>query len=307
MKNRISLLIAIIVMASCLTACGSPGAALATPAAKETTAAAVTTEPTTAATTTVTTAVSTTAAPFELIVFAAASMTETLTEIGSMYTALHPNVTLTFNFDSSGTLKTQIQEGAACDVFISAGKKQMDQIDKTADAAVNTESLDWVLQGTRVNLLANKVVLVVPQSNSKNIRSFDDMAARLKDGSILMAMGNSDVPVGQYTQKILAYFKLDETALAAAGVLSYGTNVKEVVTQVSAGAVDCGIVYFTDSMSAGLTSVAEATKDMCGQAIYPAALINTTAHKDEARAFLDYLQTDEAMTVFKNAGFNTAA
>jgi len=249
----------------------------------------------------------TTAEPVELIVFAAASMTETLNEIGSMYTAAHPNVTLTFNFDSSGTLKTQIQEGASCDLFISAGQKQMNQMDKTADAAVNTEGLDLVLQGTRVNLLENKVVLVVPKLNPKNIKSFDDMAAGLNDRSILMAMGNSDVPVGQYTQKILTYYKLDEAALASAGVLSYGTNVKEVTTQVSQGTVDCGVVYYTDALSAGLTSVAEATGDMCGQAIYPAALINTTAHKDEAQAFLDYLKTDEAMTVFKNAGFNAAA
>jgi len=234
-------------------------------------------------------------------------MTETLTEIGSAYTAAHPNVTVTFNFDSSGTLKTQIQEGAVCDLFISAGQKQMNQMDKTADAAVNTEGLDLILQGTRINLLENKVVLVVPESNPKNIKSFDDMAAGLSAGSILMAMGNSDVPVGQYTQKILTYFKLDEASLASAGVLSYGTNVKEVTTQVSEGTVDCGVVYYTDALSAGLTSVAEATKDMCGQAIYPAALISTTAHKEEAQAFLDYLTTDDAMTVFKNAGFTAVA
>jgi len=301
MKKIISLLTACMILAACLTACSSTGTAAATTTAKETTII------TTSATTAATTAAETTAAPVELIVFAAASMTETLTEIGSAYTAAHPNVTVTFNFDSSGTLKTQIQEGAVCDLFISAGQKQMNQMDKTADAAVNTEGLDLVLQGTRINLLENKVVLVVPESNPKNIKSFDDMAAGLSAGSILMAMGNSDVPVGQYTQKILTYFKLDEASLASAGVLSYGTNVKEVTTQVSEGTVDCGVVYYTDALSAGLTSVAEATKDMCGQAIYPAALISTTAHKEEAQAFLDYLTTDDAMTVFKNAGFTAVA
>jgi len=303
MKKIISLLTACVILSACLTACSSTAAA--TTAAKETSSPA--TAASTAATTAETTAAAPTAAPVELIVFAAASMTETLTEIGSMYTAAHPNVTVTFNFDSSGTLKTQIQEGAGCDLFISAGQKQMNQMDKTADAAVNTEGLDLVLQGTRINLLENKVVLVVPESNPKNIKSFDDMAAGLTTGTILMAMGNSDVPVGQYTQKILTYFKLDEAALASAGVLSYGTNVKEVTTQVSQGTVDCGVVYYTDALSAGLTSVAEATKDMCGQAIYPAALINTPTHKEEAQAFLDYLTTDEAMTLFKSAGFTAVA
>jgi molybdate transport system substrate-binding protein len=297
MKKFISLLTAAITAVVCLTGCSSASTAAATTKPIET-AAAVTTAATEAST-----AATPTAAPVNLVVFAAASMTETLTKIGTAYMALHPDVTLTYDFDSSGTLKTQIQEGASCDIFISAGQKQMDQMDKSAAAAVNTEGLDLVLQGTRLNLLENKVVLVVPKTNPKNIKSFDDMAAGLKNGSILMAMGNRDVPVCQNTQKILTYYKLDEAALAKAGVLSYGTNVKEVTTQVSEGTVDCGVVYCTDAFSAGLTSVAEATKDMCGQVIYPAAIIKTTAHKDAAQAFLDYLKTDDSMTIFKNVGF----
>lgn len=239
----------------------------------------------------------------ELTVFAAASMTETLTEIAEMYKTVAPNVTLTFNFDSSGTLKEQIEQGAECDLFISAGQKQMNQLDITADAEVNTDGLDFVEQGTRINLLGNKVVLAVPDDNEKNINSFDDMIAGLKDGSILMAMGNSDVPVGQYTQKILAYYELSEEELANAGSITYGTNVKEVTTQVSEGAVDCGVIYCTDAFSAGLTVVDNATKEMCGQVIYPAAVLNVSTHKDEAQAFLDYLQTDDPMAVFENIGF----
>ena len=239
----------------------------------------------------------------ELTVFAAASMTETLTEIAEMYKAVEPNVSLVFNFDSSGTLKEQIEQGAACDLFISAGQKQMNQLDSTADPEVNTDGLDFVEQGTRINLLENKVVLVVPEDNPKNINSFDDMIAGLKDGSILLAMGNSDVPVGQYTQKILAYYELDEEELAKAGTITYGTNVKEVTTQVSEGAVDCGIIYCTDAFSAGLTVVDNATKEMCGQVIYPAAVLNVSTHKEEAQAFLDYLKTDEPMAVFEKVGF----
>lgn len=242
----------------------------------------------------------------EVVVFAAASMTETLNHIKETYEKDH-NVTLTFNFDSSGTLKTQIQEGADCDLFISAGQKQMNQLDITADKEVNTEGLDFVASDSRVNLLENKVVLVVPEGNPKGIKGFDDLAAKLADGSVLMAMGNSDVPVGQYTQKILSYYKLDETALANAGTITYSTNVKEVTTQVAEGSVDCGIVYCTDAFSAGLTVVDSATKDMCGQVIYPAAVMKNAKHADAAKAFLEYLQSDAAMKVFENVGFSSVA
>ena len=242
----------------------------------------------------------------EVVVFAAASMTETLNQIKETYEKDH-NVTLTFNFDSSGTLKTQIQEGADCDLFISAGQKQMNQLDITADKEVNTEGLDFVASDSRVNLLENKVVLVVPEGNPKSIKGFDDLVAKLADGSVLMAMGNSDVPVGQYTQKILAYYNLDETALANAGTITYGTNVKEVTTQVAEGSVDCGIVYCTDAFSAGLTVVDSATKDMCGQVIYPAAVMKNAKHADAAKAFLEYLQSDAAMKVFENVGFSSVA
>ena len=247
------------------------------------------------------------AEPVELIVFAAASLTETLTAIGETYPAESPGVTFRFNFDSSGTLKTQIQEGADCDVFISAGQKQMNQLDSTASADVNTEGLDFVDSDSRVDLLENKVVLCVPEGSDKGIDSFDALAEHLKAEDILFCMGNSDVPVGQYTQKILAYYALDEAALAAAGVITYGSNVKEVTTQVTEGSVDAGEVYCTDAYSAGLTPLDEATKEMCGQVIYPAAVMKAAPNADAAKAFLAYLQTEEAMTVFEGVGFSAVA
>ena len=239
----------------------------------------------------------------EVVVFAAASMTETLTEIAELYKEVQPNVSLIFNFDSSGTLKTQIEEGATCDLFISAGQKQMNQIDIQADAEINTDGLNFVEEGTRIDLLENKVVLAVPDDNPKNIQTFDDMVEGLTSGSILLAMGNGDVPVGQYTQKILAYYELSEEELAGAGVITYGTNVKEVTTQVKEGTVDCGIIYCTDAYSAELNIVDDATAEMCGQVIYPAAVLNTSEHKAEALAFLEYLTTDEAMAIFESVGF----
>lgn len=243
------------------------------------------------------------AEPVELIVFAAASMQETLTELGDLYTEENPNVTLTFNFDSSGTLKTQIQEGADCDIFISAGQKQMNQLDITADEEVNTEGLDFVLENTRFDILENKVALAVPENNPAGIESYEDMAEGLKDGKIMLAMGNSDVPVGQYTQKLLAYFELSEEDLAANGCITYGSNVKEVTTQVSEAVVDCGIIYQTDAYSAGLTVVDTATAEMCGQVIYPAAVLNISEHTEEAEAFLTFLTSDEADAVFEEVGF----
>ena len=272
--------------AAALTACG--GAASSTAASVASSAAAS----------------SQAAQNVELIVFAAASLTETLTAIGETYSAENPGVTFRFNFDSSGTLKTQIQEGADCDLFISAGQKQMDQLDIMASADVNKDRLDFVDSDTRVDLLENKVVLCVPEGSDKGIDSFDALAEHLKAQDILFCMGNSDVPVGQYTQKILAYYALDEEALAAAGVITYGSNVKEVTTQITEASVDAGVVYCTDAFSAGLTPVDEATKEMCGQVIYPAAVLKAAPNAEAAKEFLAYLQTDRAATVFEGVGFS---
>jgi len=242
----------------------------------------------------------------ELVVFAAASMTETLEQIAALYKKIVPDIKLTFNFDSSGTLKTQIEEGAECDIFISAGQLQMDQLDSTVGPLVNTKRLDAVLQGTRTDLLENKVTLCVPENNPAGIRSFADLAKRIVNENILLAMGNSDVPVGQYTQRILAFYKLDEQALARGGRITYGTNVKEVTTQIREASVSCGVVYQTDAYSAGLKIVDYATGYMCGQIIYPAAVLKASRNSGAAMAFMDYLKSNEAMAVFQKVGFTAA-
>jgi molybdate transport system substrate-binding protein len=242
----------------------------------------------------------------ELVVFAAASMTETMEQIADLYKKTAPDIKLTFNFDSSGTLKTQIQEGAECDVFISAGQRQMDQLDITASPTVNTEGLDFVLQGTRSNLLENRVTLCVPEGNPANINSFNDLAATFPNGNILFAMGNSDVPVGQYTQRIFSFFNLDEKALANSGKITYGTNVKEVTTQITESSVSCGVVYCTDAYSVGLKIVDYATAEMCGQVIYPIAVLKESKNPEVAKSFLDYLKTSETMAVFEKVGFTPA-
>lgn len=229
----------------------------------------------------------------EVVVFAAASLEEALTEIGARYMTQRDHVSIVFNFDSSGTLKTQIQEGADCGLFISAGQGQMDQL----------EAEGFLLDGSRSDLLENTVVLAVPEDGPAGLRSFEQLRAALEDGTVLLAMGSGDVPVGQYTQNIFAYWGLEEDDLAASGCLTYGSNVKEVATQVAEGTVDCGIVYGTDAYSAGLTVVDAAGPEMCGRAVYPAAILAGGRNLDGARDFLDFLRTDQAAEVFSRVGF----
>ena len=239
----------------------------------------------------------------EIIVFAAASMTETLNQIKPMYESKNPNVTITYNFDSSGTLLKQILAGADCDVFISAAQKQMNQLDITKGENDNKDRNDYVLNNTRINLLENKVALSVPDGNPKNINKFSDL---LTDKLSMLAIGNSDVPVGAYTLEILNYLGKPAEEFEEEGKLTYGSNVKEVTSQVKQGTVDAGIIYATDAKSASLQVVDLATKEMCKQVIYPAAVLKTTKNETEAKKYLDYLKTNEAMKVFESVGFTKA-
>ena len=230
------------------------------------------------------------AEPCTLEVFAAASMTETLTELQKVWNEKYePDIELVFTFDSSGTLKTQIEEGAVCDVFISAAQKQMNQL----------EELGLIDTASRTNLLENKCALVVPEGNPAGIESYDDLGT---DKLTKIALGNSDVPVGQYSEEILTYMGLwDE--LTSAKKISFCSNVKAVTDQVKEGAVDCGIVYGTDAAAAGLTVIAYPPADSHKSILYPAAVMAGSEHPDEAKEFLDYLLGPECSTIFEAAGF----
>ncbi len=228
----------------------------------------------------------------ELHVFAASSLTESMDEAIRLYSEQNPGITVVTTYDSSGTLLTQIENGAECGLFLSAAQKQMDTL----------EAQGLLLEDSRLNLLENKVTLAVPEGNPAGIESFDQLAELLQSGDMMLAVGNSDVPVGQYTQKIFTYYGIDEAAIAHK--LTYGSNVKEVTTQVSEAAVDCGIIYGTDAFSAGLMVVDSATAEMCGQVIYPAAVINSGEQSDAAADFLAYLQTADALACFEAVGFS---
>ena len=270
-----------------LAACGGGNAGTAdTPAANSTTPAAETTAPQ--------------AEPVEVVVFAAASLEATLTEIADLYKEVAPEVTLTFSFESSGTLRTQIIEGAACDLFISAGQSQMNDL----EAGQNEDGADFVYADTRIDFVENKVVLAVPDDNPAGIETFSDLAT---DKLSLLCIGNDDVPVGSYSLEILDTLGIDIARLESDGKVTYASNVTEVANQVKEGAVDCGIIYATDAYTYELTVVDQATADMCSQVIYPAAVMKSSsgeAAEAAAQAFLDYLHTDEsAIAVLEGVGF----
>ena len=287
MKKLISILLTLL-LAVCAVACIAPEKETATPTVTEKAEASdlpvpsVTGEP---------------LEPVELIIFAAASMTETLTEIAELYKTVAPHVTLTFSFESSGTLLTQIREGAEADIFISAAQKQMNAIDIAADADKNPDGSDYVLSDTRFDLVENRIALVVPNGNPANIHSFEDLIAANS-----IALGNSDVPVGQYSEELLTNMGAWTDELK--GKTTFGGNVKEVTTWVAEGVVDCGIVYATDAVSAKLEIVAYAPDGAIKTLIlYPAAVLNTTKHQAEAIAFLNFLKTQAAADIFRRVGF----
>lgn len=238
----------------------------------------------------------------EVVVFAAASLESALTQIAQTYEAQHEDVKLTFTFDSSGTLKTQIEEGAVCDLFLSAAQKQMNQLDSQDTTGTNIDGLDFVYSDTRINLLENQVVLAVPPENPGKINSFTDLAS----GDYLLCIGNDDVPVGAYSLEILDYLGYSLDQLEDQGKVTYASNVSEVARQVQEGVVDAGMVYATDASTYGLNVVDAATPEMCQQVIYPAAVMKSGQADcyDAAEDFLTYLYTNEtAISVWKDVGF----
>lgn len=224
----------------------------------------------------------------ELNILAAASMTDVLEDVSEMYRKENPDVTLVFHFDSSGTLKTQIEQGAPADLFLSAAMKQMDELEKAG----------WMKKDSIEKLLENKVVLIKPADSKLEIDSFEDVATNQVS---MAAIGNADVPVGQYTEEIYRNLNLWEQVYPKANL---ATNVRQVLDWVSTGNVECGIVYATDAMvEKNVTVVCEAPEGTCEKVIYPIGIVKTSSHTKEAEAFLRYLKTKEVKTVFEKYGF----
>ncbi|MBS6951976.1 MAG: molybdate ABC transporter substrate-binding protein [Enterocloster asparagiformis] len=295
MKKQITMFLAVAMAAGMMAGCsgGKTETAAATEAATEaetTTTAdtAAEAESTAAAETGETTAE---LEPAEILVAAAASLKNAYEEeLIPMFQEQYPGVTVKGTYDSSGKLQTQIEEGLEADVFMSAATKQM--------KALNEE--DMIVSDTITDLLENKIVLIVPSGSDSGLASFEDIE---KAESI--ALGDpASVPAGQYAEEALTNLGIWDKIQDK---VSFGTNVTEVLNQVAAASADAGIVYATDaySMADQVKIVAEAPEgSLEKKVIYPVAVVKNTAHQDQARAFVEFLKTDEAMAVFEKYGFS---
>lgn len=229
------------------------------------------------------------AAPKEVTVAAAASLQGALTEIGAGYEKTHPEVNLIFTFAGSGTLQKQIEEGAAVDLFISAGQKQM--------KALREKGL--LQEQSQRDLLGNSLVLIVPAGKAapKELKALADTAYRS------IALGNPDsVPAGSYARDAL-------TAAALYDLLSprlvQGKDVKEVLTWVETGNADAGFVYRSDAKGSAQAIVAfEVEASLHKPILYPAAVVKQGPQAVEGAAFLEYLAADEAGVIFEAYGFD---
>jgi len=223
-----------------------------------------------------------------LTISAASSLKNSLESIKVLYKQAKPNVEVTFNFGSSGDLQQQIENGAPVDVFVSAAKKQMNAL----------EEKGLLLNGTKKNLLENKLVLITPK-DKKIIKGFEDLAT---DTVKQIAIGEpASVPAGQYAQEVFTKFGfLDKIKPKTI----YGKDVKQVLTYVEQGEVDAGVVYATDAKaSSKVNIVSTAPKDSHTPVIYPVAVIKASKNEATSKEFIEFLFSDTAKAVFKADGF----
>lgn len=227
--------------------------------------------------------------PVELTILAAASLTDVTKELAETYKKINPNVTLTFSYGASGALQTQIEEGAPADIFISAATKQMDALEEGG----------LLLDNTKKELLLNKVVLIVPQDSTLELTSFEDVGT---DKVKTIALGEPEgVPVGQYSEEVFTSLGILDTVKTKA---NYGSDVRQVLTWVESGEVDCGVVYSTDaSVGENVKIICEAPEGSHKDIIYPAAVIKSSTNQDAAKAFIEFLSTPDAVASFEKYGF----
>jgi molybdate transport system substrate-binding protein len=228
-----------------------------------------------------------------LNVSAASSLTKALDEINKAYSVQNPSVTVVPNYGGSGTLETQIENGAPCDVFVSAAAAQMDSL--------QTKGL--LFDGTRRNLLNNHLALVVPKDSTLGLTAFTDLVEpRVK----LIAIGDpASVPAGAYARQTLVEFGVWD---AVQPKLILGANVSQVLQYVDSKNVDAGIVYSTDALSdTNVKMVAVGPTDIDAAIVYPVAVVKASRNPSTASAYVNFLFSSEAKAIFQKYGFSMAA
>lgn len=223
----------------------------------------------------------------QLTIAAAASLQNAAKEIETLYVAEHPNVSITYNFASSGTLQNQIEEGAPADLFISAGVKQMDALAEK----------DLIVAESRQDLLNNELILIAVKDSK-----LSDFAG-LTDSSIKkISIGTPEtVPAGKYAQEALTSLELYDQLLPK---IVFAKDVRQVLTYVQTGNVDAGLVYRSDVYQEDdIVVVAAAPEDSHKPIVYPMAVIKASQKQDAAQAFADFLTGSEASAIFAKYGF----
>ena len=293
MKKQICMMMAAMMAAAALTGCSGGAKETAAATEAETTQATATAAETEAETSARETTAAQAGESTEILVAAAASLKNAYEdELIPMFQEQYPGVTVKGTYDSSGKLQTQIEEGLEADVFMSAAAKQMTALDEEG----------MIESDTITSLLENKIVLIVPTGSSAGIEKFEDI-----EKAETIALGDpASVPAGQYAEEALTSLGIWDKIQDK---VSFGTNVTEVLNWVAEGSADAGIVYATDaaSMTDKVSVVAEAPEESVSRVIYPVAELKETKNKDAAEAFMEFLQSGEALDVFKAAGFSVNA
>ena len=290
-----------------MSGCGSSKPAETTAATKAETTAAATEAVTTEA---ATEAAQATGEKTEIQVFIAASLNTVMQDLAKLYNEQHPEVTITFNADSSGKLLTQIEEGYACDVFFSAAQKQMNTLD---------EENKLVVEGTRKNVVNNQVCVITTKDSGTKVTGLQNIG---EAASIALADGS--VPVGKYTRQAMvnagmlpktedvSKITTEEVSQALGGVeISEQSNVSKVLAAVTEGSCEVGTTYYSDTYGYEdqVVILEKIPYDLTGNVIYPIAQVQNEeaddAEKEAALDFIQFVTSDDAKTVFQNYYFDT--
>ncbi|MBM6837368.1 molybdate ABC transporter substrate-binding protein [Clostridium saudiense] len=224
----------------------------------------------------------------ELTISAAASLKEAMAELESLFSEKNPNISLTFNFGASGSLQQQIEQGAPCDLFISAGKKQMTAL---ADK-------DLLVSDTNKDLVKNRLVLI--STDNTEVTSLNDLTT---DKVKTIAVGEpSSVPAGKYADEVLENLGIKSEIESK---LVFSKDVKEVLAWSTSENADVGFVYLSDALSNDTAKIIETiSEDLHSPITYPVAVIKDSKNVDAAKTFEDFLFSDQAQQVFEKYGYN---